>query len=668
MEPERDFQVKQVTFAEVMENRGASAVLEAVGRMVAKLNFLGLPLKRLHSDRAGEYQSKMFDKWVRDRGICRTFTDGDNFKGNGRAEGAVAQLKRGARTLLVAAGLDESYWCHASRHWADTRLRSQLESMGWKRRQLATFGQVVWAKRKLYSDRQKYLSTTRTQVRVLCPAVTMSMTSPGYFVEELATGKLFHTADIIQVEDMPEGLELPDREAGEIHEVDDREETQQPGKDTWKGQTPPVGDGDGVRRLGGAAAQRSTDAVSGASTAGRGLRGSQEREIPEGSHGGSRGDQPRSSSSEPAGGEEHDRGDREEVRRCPRVPPDSNGGPVEEWKPSMCEEYGALVEEPEAVEPISREKMVELREEAQSSGRTFDLLPAKAIFSRKAGSGRRKCRGVACGNYMKLRSDESTFASGAGGPGARLLLKIAATKGWSASTVDVKTAFLNAPVDNAADRRVVIVEPPRVFRDAQVLRHPEELWLVRKALYGLTTSPKDWRLHRDKCIQEFNWRGETTTYKVEKTAQDDVWGIYGHQNGEGDWKLAGLCATYVDDIIITGVREVIEGMRQKIRESWKIGEPSWIEDGGDPVRFLRMEIEKKGQDFAIHQRAYLESLFMEYDEQGKASLGQVKTPEEEERAQLSEVTQAGRGQGAPTEPLRRGPQDLQGRPSGTAGG
>ena len=81
-------------------------------------------------------------------------------------------------------------------------------------------------------------------------------------------------------------------------------------------------------------------------------------------------------------------------------------------------------------------------------------------------------------------------------------------------------------------------------------------------------------------------------------------------------------------------------MHQKIRESWKIGEPSWIEDGGDPLRFLGMEIEKKGQDLAIHQRAYLESLFLEYDEQGKGSLGQVKTREEEENPQLAEVTQA----------------------------
>ena len=160
----------------------------------------------------------------------RTFNDGDNFKGNGRAENAIAQVKRGARTLLIAAGLDESFWCHAARHWAEGRLRRQLESMGWRRRELVPFGQVVWAKRKYYSDRQKCLSTTRTQVRVLCPAVTMSMTTPGYLAQELETEKLFHTGDIVQVGETPEELELPMREAGFIHEVDDREESDQPRK------------------------------------------------------------------------------------------------------------------------------------------------------------------------------------------------------------------------------------------------------------------------------------------------------------------------------------------------------------------------------------------------------------------------------------------------------
>ena len=57
VEVESDFQVKQILVVEILENRGGPAVVEAVGRMAAKLDFLGLPVKRLHSDRAGEYQS-----------------------------------------------------------------------------------------------------------------------------------------------------------------------------------------------------------------------------------------------------------------------------------------------------------------------------------------------------------------------------------------------------------------------------------------------------------------------------------------------------------------------------------------------------------------------------------------------------------------------------------
>ena len=403
---------------------------------MAKLNFLGLPLKRLHSDRAGEYQSKMFDKWVRDRGLCRTFTDGDNFKGNGRAEGAVAQLKRGARTLLVAADLDESYWCHATRHWADTRLRRQLESMGWKRRQLATFGQVVWAKRKLYSDRQKYLSTTRTQVRVLCPAVTMSMTSPGYLVEELATGKLFHTADIIQVEDMPDGVALPDCEAGMIHEVDDREEVEQPRKRPGRTRGK-------VKTL---QLEPEVESADWGELQHRGAKMlSQELQLLEEDSGEVRNERflkALTMEIEEISQEAVRAGRQEEKNLIAEIEEKSEEAPeflqtrmvgltevrrnLEEWKPSMIEEYTALTNESEAVEAISQGESDRLKEEARAQGRDFDLVPAKAIFSRKAGTGRHKCRGVACGNFMNAKSSESTFASGASGIEVRTLIKMAA--------------------------------------------------------------------------------------------------------------------------------------------------------------------------------------------------------------------------------------------------
>lgn len=589
---EHDFQVKQVLMVEILENRRGPAVVEAVGRMAAKLTFLGFPLLRLHSDRAGEFQSKKFDRWCRRRGLWRTFTDGDNFRGNGRVEGAIAQVKRGARTLLLEAGLDESHWCHASRHWAECRLRRQLESMGWKRRELAPFGQVVWAKRKLYSDRRKYLSTTRTQVRVLCPAVTMSLTTSGYLVQEISTGKLFHTGDIIHVKGAPEELELPEREAGFLHEVDEREDSEPPEKRPRRSRK-------SLKLLHGPG--EDAEAVDWGELHLRGARLlAEELNLLEEDDG--EVDNERflkaltaEIEDEQLAAAEKALGNGQEFLQTRIVGLAEVRKNMSEWKPSMLEEYGALV-------------------------------TAKAIFSRKAGSGRHKCRGVACGNFAKAKSDEDTFASGAGGCEVRLLLKAAALYDWTVSTVDVKTAFLNAPVNESAERGIVIVEPPRIFREAQVLQQPGELWLVRKALYGLATSPKDWCLHRDRCFREFSWNEGGVDYKVVKTAQDDMWAVRGRRAGEAEWQMVGLCATYVDDILIAGNMAVVKGIHEKIRESWKIGEPSWIQEGGEPVRFLGMEIEKKGKNFILHQRAYLENLFLEYEESGQIKTRTRKAP------------------------------------------
>ena len=427
----------------------------------------------------------------------RTFNDGDNFKGNGRAENAIAQVKRGARTLLIAAGLDESFWCHAARHWAEGRLRRQLESMGWRRRELVPFGQVVWAKRKYYSDRQKYLSTTRTQVRVLCPAVTMSMTTPGYLVQELETGKLFHTGDIVQVGETPEELELPMREAGFIHEVDDREEIDQPRKrpgrvrKCWVQSLRPEDDQKAVdwgelQHRGAQILARELSLLEedGGEIANEKFLKMLTSEVEEIAEEAMR-----------EGRQEHEvqlveagqaAGDPQEFLQTRMVGLTEVRKNLEEWKPSMIEEYIALIDESEAVEAIEQREVDRLKEEARAQGRDFDLVPAKAIFSRKAGTGRHKCRGVACGNFMNAKSSESTFASGASGIEVRTLIKLAAINQWALSTLDVKTAFLNAPA--AHDRGVVVVQPPRIFQEAGVLRDQKEWWLVKKALYGLVTS------------------------------------------------------------------------------------------------------------------------------------------------------------------------------------
>ena len=384
VEAESDFQVKQVLVVEILENRGGPAVVEAIGRMAAKL-FLGLPVKRLHSDRAGEYQSRAFQKWCHDRGIMRTFNDGDNFKGNGRAENAIAQVKRGARTLLVAAGLDESFWCHAARHWAEGRMRRQLESMGWKKRELAPFGQVVWAKRKYYSDRQKYLSTTRTRVRVLCPAVTMSMTTPGYLVQEIETGKLFHTGDIIQVGEIPDKAEIPVREAGFIHEVDDREDTDQPRKRPgrirkclkWRpsleGESKAASWGELQHRGAQLLAQelRLLEEDKGEIVNERFLKmlTTEVEDIAEEAVREGREEATQRIEAEQAAG------DPQEFLQTRLVGLAEVRRNLKEWKPSMIEEYDALIKESEAVEAISQSRVDRLKQEAENLGKDFDMVP-----------------------------------------------------------------------------------------------------------------------------------------------------------------------------------------------------------------------------------------------------------------------------------------------------
>ena len=384
VEAESDFQVKQVLVVEILENRGGPAVVEAIGRMAAKL-FLGLPVKRLHSDRAGEYQSRAFQKWCHDRGIMRTFNDGDNFKGNGRAESAIAQVKRGARTLLVAAGLDESFWCHAARHWAEGRMRRQLESMGWKKRELAPFGQVVWAKRKYYSDRQKYLSTTRTRVRVLCPAVTMSMTTPGYLVQEIETGKLFHTGDIIQVGEIPDKAEIPVREAGFIHEVDDREDTDQPRKRPgrirkclkWRpsleGESKAASWGELQHRGAQLLAQelRLLEEDKGEIVNERFLKmlTTEVEDIAEEAVREGREEATQRIEAEQAAG------DPQEFLQTRLVGLAEVRRNLKEWKPSMIEEYDALIKESEAVEAISQSRVDRLKQEAENLGKDFDMVP-----------------------------------------------------------------------------------------------------------------------------------------------------------------------------------------------------------------------------------------------------------------------------------------------------
>ena len=59
---------------------------------------------------------------------------------------------------------------------------------------------------------------------------------------------------------------------------------------------------------------------------------------------------------------------------------------------------------------------------------------------------------------------------------------------------DVRTAFLNAR--RRDETKLVAMSIPTVFKRLG-LASDDDVWLVEMALYGLTTSPRDWGVHRD---------------------------------------------------------------------------------------------------------------------------------------------------------------------------
>ena len=103
-------ELRNLVFAEPVKDHKTMNVLPAIARMYARLRALGLPVMRLHSDRARELVPAPIRKIAEERGIYKTTVPGDSYKENGRAEQVVGALKRATRTILCASKEEVELW------------------------------------------------------------------------------------------------------------------------------------------------------------------------------------------------------------------------------------------------------------------------------------------------------------------------------------------------------------------------------------------------------------------------------------------------------------------------------------------------------------------------------------------------------------------------------
>eukprot|EP00435_Cladocopium_sp_Y103_P010101 s2171_g2.t1 len=131
VEEATDVGVRQLTFVQPVKSRNVKHLLPAMARVYARLRALGLPVYRVHSDRAREFCSAEVQTWATDRSILTTMTSGSSFKANGRVEGEMNVIKKSIRVLISSGAAKLAQWPLAARHIGERRLRRQLHELGW---------------------------------------------------------------------------------------------------------------------------------------------------------------------------------------------------------------------------------------------------------------------------------------------------------------------------------------------------------------------------------------------------------------------------------------------------------------------------------------------------------------------------------------------------------
>ena len=220
-----------------------------------------------------------------------------------------------------------------------------------------------------------------------------------------------------------------------------------------------------------------------------------------------------------------------------------------------------MLEEKEALEEVSEEEVKEIEKKLKEKGIKFECIPSKVVYSKKPipGGSKHKVRWVICGNYEEKRDDEQTYSAGADATAFRLMLWFAARNQWLGMSLDIRTAFLNAVIDQEDQSNYILVAPPTIFVKKGCLR-PGTLYRPKRAVYGLRRSPRLWGLCRDSEMRSFEVEvekkegGKIKLQLRQLDSEPNLWRLeeVGKEEGSEPSIQYGLVMTYVDDIFITG--------------------------------------------------------------------------------------------------------------------
>lgn len=227
-----------------------------------------------------------------------------------------------------------------------------------------------------------------------------------------------------------------------------------------------------------------------------------------------------------------------------------------------------------------------------------------------------KARIVAKGYVQQQGLDfEEIFAPVTRLETVRMILALAANKGWEVHHLDVKTAFLNGEIQEE-----VYVSQPEGF----VHKGKEHLvYKLAKALLSLRQAPRAWYAKLNKCLEQLGFEKcpyEHAVYK-KRTRREIL-----------------IITVYVDDLLVTGTNTaLIEKFKAAMNEVFEMS------DLGKLSHYLGIEVKQQTGCIELKQTAYVKRIL---EKAGMRDCNPVKYPmdpkvsiNKDEDGKLVEVTQ-----------------------------
>ena len=563
-------QVQVFRMALPMMSKKQDETLRTISALYLMLRADGFVVRQIHSDRGGEFMGRRLQTWCLARDILHTFTPGADPKVNGRAERAVMEVKNRIRVMIHGAEVDTSWWPIATRN-LNERWRMQRIK---KPDRFPPFMSTVLIKRRWWKTGD--LDPTHEKVRYLCP----SWIDHGHWVLREDGTKALSRA-VITGTTMPVTDEAWIGLVGEEEPHDLRRRIR--GKTT-------------MRKIAGEIVQEEV-------CSSPDVQGVIQDEMAAMIF-----DDPQVASvvmdttAKLCAMACPEDTTADEVLQTRIVSPAEVLKSPEAWKPAIQAEVDSLFTVKEALKVLNPQEARRIMEEED-----VQAVPSKVVFTVKPDpqkpQGKRKCRIVACGNYAREEEDQDYFAGGADATSLRMAICMASQYSWFGANLDIRTAFLNAPMKRPGQEMEAGMELKRVLlRPAAVLVKmgffsPGEYWEVLKAVYGFRQSPRLWSDHRDEKMREMEVEGYIL---VQMESEASMWTVQ-HRDRE---VVEGIVVTYVDDILILAAQRLVRLWSKHFGKVWETTEPEWVghEKG---TRFLGMEL-IRGLDgtWSLHQGNY----------------------------------------------------------------